>query len=241
MPVLYGSCLEKMDYISGDYGMEAGIYKNKCDRETAESEALKLLDRLGFHNMECVKITELHPNYNSGNADYFDGYCIIYGPSLNGIKIFSGISCGANADDEYVAIQPYVSVIVNSEGAYSFCIMEDYVVEEKFSENSQMLSFQQIDDIAHTEFEKMMEWQPTNAYDIYTSCNITKVRFEYLCVTYDRLSYVMLPVWTYYTERSSHGYTKLYPVLIVNGLDGAIIDSAYVYSDWEYCFTVEPF
>ena len=233
VPVLYGSCLEKMDYISGDYGMEAGIYKNKCDRETAESEALKLLDRLGFHNMECVKITELHPNYNSGNADYFDGYCIIYGPSLNGIKIFSGISCGANADDEYVAIQPYVSVIVNSEGAYSFCIMEDYVVEEKFSENSQMLSFQQIDDIAHTEFEKMMGENPKFSYDI------KKVKFEYLCVTYDGISYAMLPVWTYYTEWIVYGDTEASPVLIINALDGAVIDSTYVYANWEYYFIIQ--
>lgn len=240
-PVLYGSCVEKKSHILGAYGTEYELYENKCDWAKAESEAIKLLDRLGFDNMECVKTLGLLPDYGSGNADDLDGYAFIYKPSLNDIKMFSGVKSGVSADGENIAIQPYVSVLVNSEGAFSFCIMEDYVFEGTLSENSQMLSFQQIDDIARTEFEKMMEWQPTNAYDIYTSCNITKVRFEYLCVTYDRLSYVMLPVWTYYTERSSHGYTKLYPVLIVNGLDGAIIDSAYVYSDWEYCFTVEPF
>ncbi len=239
-PVLYGSCVEKKNHISGAYGTEYELYENKCDRAKAESEAMELLDRLGFDNMECVKTLGLLPDYGSGNADDLDGYAFIYKLSLNDIKMFSGDKVGVSADGENIAIQPYVSVLVNSEGAFSFCIMEDYVFEGTLSENSKMLSFQQIDDIAHTEFEKMMEWQPTSPYDIYTSSNITEVRFEYLCVTYDGLSYAMLPVWTYYTERSNHGDTKLSPVLIVNGLDGAVISSAYVYSDWEYCFTVGP-
>ena len=233
VPVLYGNCVEKMDYISGSYGMESGIYKNKCDREQAESEAVKLLDRLGFSNMECVKMTELQPNYSSGNANYLDGYCIIYGPSLNGVKMFSCVGEGANADGETVAVQPYVSVIVNSEGVCSFCIMEDYVLEGPFSENSQMLSFSQVDDIAHTEFEKMMEEYPLMQYDI------TKVNFEYLCVTYDGLSYAMIPVWTYYHEWINSGDTTMDPVLIVNALDGAVIDSAYVYGNWEYYFIMQ--
>lgn len=233
IPVLYGSCIEKMDYLSGSYGMESGIYKNKCDRATAESEAIKLLDKLGFSNMECVKMTELHPHYSSGNADYLDGYCIIYGPSLNGVKIFSSVGNGANADDNSVAVQPYVSILVNSEGAYSFCIMEDYVLEGPFSENSQMLSFSQIEDIAHTEFEKTMEEYPLMQYDI------TKVKFEYLCVTYDGISYAMLPVWSYYQEWIVSGDTELYPVLIVNALDGAVIDTIYVYGNWEYYFIMQ--
>ena len=226
-PVLYGSCVEKMDYISGYYGMEAGIYKNKCDREQAESEAEKLLDRLGFNNMECVKMTELKP---SRAPDYCDGYCIIYGPSLNGINMFSFTGVGASADGEHIAVQPYVCVLVNSEGAYSFCILEDYDVEEKFSENSQMISFQQIDDIAHMEFEKKMEKYPDKSYDI------TQVKFEYLCVTYDGINYAMIPVWIYYTEWINHGDTNLLPVLIINALDGAVIPIEPVYFDWEYNF-----
>ncbi len=217
-PVLYGSCVEKMDYLSGSYGMESGIYKNKCDRATAESEAIKLLDKLGFNNMECVKITELQPQDKSVPADYLDGYCIIYGPSLNGVKMFSSVGNGASADGESVAVQPYVSVLVNSEGAYSFCIMEDYVLEGPFSENSQMLSFSQIDDIAHSEFEKMS-----------ATCDITKVKFEYLCVTYDGVSYAMIPVWTYYMQLGD-----LYPLLILNALDGAVISHMNVIIDWEY-------
>ncbi len=225
VPVLYGSYVEKMDYISDNYGMENGIYKNKCDRETAESEAAKLLDRLGFNNMECVKMTELRPSWA---PDYCDGYSIIYGPSLNGIKIFSCLRESANADGEHIAVQPYVCVLVNSEGAYSFCIMEDYDVEEILSENSQMLSFQQIDGIAHMEFEKLLVEYPKLNYDI------TKVKFEYLCVTYDGLSYAMLPVWTYYMEWINFGDTDLYPVLIINALDGAVISSTTVSCGWEY-------
>ncbi len=232
VPVLYGTCVEKADYISGVYGMDSGIYENICDREKAESKALKLLDRLGFDNMECIKMTGLHPNYSSGNADYLDGYCIIYGPSLNGIKIFSGISVGINAGGGNITVQPYVIVLVNSEGVFGFCIMEDYVLEDVLSENSQMLSFSQIDGIAHGEFQKMMKEDP------YTSYNMTKVKFEYLCVSYDGLSYAMLPVWIYYTERIEHGDTKLLPGLIINGLDGEIIHNEYIYCNWEYYFTM---
>ena len=228
-PVLYGSWVENMDYISASYGMETGIYKNKCDREEAESDAEKLLDRLGFNNMECVKMTELKP---SQAADYCDGYSITYAPSLNDVKMFSCTGEGADADGETIAVQPYVSILVNSEGAYSFCIMEDYDIEETLSENSQMLSFQQIDDIAHTEFEKMMTEHPRVSYDI------TKVKFEYLCVTYDGLSYAMLPVWSYYTEWISNGDTDLYPVLIVNALDGAVISCRSVFCSWEYDFVL---
>ena len=222
-PILYGSCVEKMDYISGSYGMDLGIYENKCDKVEAESEAEKLLGRLGFNNMECIKMTELHPD----QVTYCDGYSIIYGPSLNGIKMFSYVKVGTNVDGETIAVQPYVSVLVNSEGAYSFCIMEDYDVEEKLSENSQMLSFQQIEDIAHTELKKMMEEDPDVSYDI------TQVKFEYLCVSYDGINYAMIPVWTYYTEWIQ-GDTNLDPALIVNALDGAVISSEPVYINWEY-------
>ena len=225
VPILYGSYVEKMDYISASYGMENGIYKNKCDRETAESEAAKLLDRLGFNNMECVKMTELRPSWA---PDYCDGYCILYGPSLNGIKMFSDFVKGVSVDGETIAVQPYVYILVNSEGAYSFCIMEDYDVEETLSENSQMLSFQQIDDIAHAEFEKMMVEHPQLNYDI------TQVKFEYLCVTYDGLSYAMIPAWTYYMGWINSGNTNLYPIFIVNALDGAIISSEDVSCIWEY-------
>ena len=227
-PVLYGSCVEKMDYISGSYGLDVGIYKNKCDREQAENEAERLLDRLGFNNMECIKMTEIHPN----QATYCDGYGIIYGPSLNGIKMFSCFGEGISVDGETIAVQPYVIVFVNSEGAYNFCIMEDYDVEEILSENSQMLSFQQIDGIAHGEFEKMMDEHPNASY------NITKIKFEYLCVTYDGLSYAMIPAWTYYMEWINYGDTVLYPVLIVNALDGAIISSEDVSCNWEYYDTM---
>ena len=237
-PVLYGSCVEKLDYISASYGMDVGIYKNKCDRGEAESEAARLLDRLGFNNMECVKMTELQPailsrgDYLFGPADYFDGYCIIYGPSLNNVKMFSCLGEGISADGENFAVQPCVSILVNSEGAYSFCIIEDYDVEGMLSENSRMLSFQQIDDIAHGEFEKMMNERPNTSY------NITKIKFEYLCVTYDGLSYAMIPVWTYYMEWINYGDTVLYPVLIVNSLDGAIISSEDVSCNWEYYDTM---
>ncbi|MDE5873394.1 MAG: hypothetical protein K2H07_05720, partial [Lachnospiraceae bacterium] len=229
VPILYGSCVEKMDYVSGNYGMEYGIYKNKCDREQAENEAAKLIDRLGFNNMECVKMTEIRPSH----ADYCDGYGIIYGPSLNGIKMFSCLGEGPSVDGETIAVQPYVIVLVNSEGAYSFCIMEDYDVEETLSENSQMLSFQQIDDIAHAEFEKMMVEHPQLNYDI------TQVKFEYLCVTYDGLSYAMIPAWTYYMEWINNGDTTLLPVLIVNALDGAVISSTTLDFNWEYYFIIQ--
>ncbi|MBD5095917.1 MAG: hypothetical protein HDT40_02745 [Lachnospiraceae bacterium] len=230
-PVLFGSCVEKMDYISGSYGMDLGIYENKCDRAEAESEAEKLLDRLGFNNMECIKITELHPD----QVTCCDGYSIIYGPSLNGIKMFSCVIVGTVVG-ETIAVQPYVNILVNSEGAYSFCIMEDYDAEETLSENSQMLSFQQIDDIAHAEFEKIMNERPDMSYDI------TKVKFEYLCVTYDGIDYAMIPAWTYYMETyymGGRGTASVYPVLIVNALDGTVISSEPVNFNWEYCFIMQ--
>ncbi len=232
-PALYGSCLEKMNSIALlQYAENAG--KNKCDRTQAETEAIKLINRLGFDNMECIKITELLPYYNAP-ADCFDGYCFVYGPSLNGINFFSGTGAGVSADGEHIAIQPYVVVLVNSEGAYSFCIMEDYVIEDVLSENSQMLSFQQIDNIAHTELEKMMEEQYTDGYDdAESNFSIIRVDFEYLCVTYDGISYAMIPVWTYYREWSNGVDTVLRPVVIVNALDGAVIPIAFVAFEWEH-------
>ncbi len=235
VPGLYGTCVEKADYISSE---NEGIYENKCDRAEAEREAAKLLDRLGFNNMECVKVSELcprllreQPNDLDGifkDADYFDGYCITYGPSLNGIKMYSDIGVAVSADGEHFAIQPYVSILVNSEGAYSFCIMEDYGIEEKLSENSQMLSFQQIEDIAHTELKKDMEGRSD------MDMNITQVKFEYLCVTYDGIDYAMIPVWTYYTEWVHYSYTHTTPWLTINALDGAVISRNWIGFEWEY-------
>ncbi|MCM1173050.1 MAG: DUF6034 family protein [Clostridium sp.] len=230
-PALYGSCPEKQNYINNSYGMDLGIYKNKCDRAEAEREAELFLDKLGFHNMSCVKMTEIQPVSEGkvkNGADYLDGYGIVYAPYLNGINMFSDVGEGVSVNDGITAVQPYVIICVNSKGVYSFCIMEDYEIEETLSENSQMLSFQQIDDIAHTHFDKLLEEYPSTQYDI------TKVNFEYVCVAYDENSYAMLPVWVYYSEFIVAGDTMLDPVLIINALDGALISSEYVHCSWEY-------
>ena len=48
----------------------------------------------------------------------------------------------------------------------------------------------------------------------------------------------MIPAWTYYMEWINYGDTVLYPVLIVNALDGAIISSEDVSCNWEYYDTM---
>lgn len=216
---LYGVCLENIPDIMYLTKIDIG-FPNKCERETAEKEAEKLLESLGFKNMKQIYISQLRVDTDE---DYMlDGYSITYGPSVNGIDLLYGTSAekiiaeeqetGALSDN--MAVQPFVKIEVFSGGIFGFCIFEQYEISNVLAENSSMLSFEQVDSQVKSVYQSLIEY---NRIDI----EINEVRFGYACITYDGISYAMVPVWRYYTIPNS-GPGK-FPIATVCALDGSFL------------------
>ncbi len=241
-PILYGICPKKAKYYNTAYGIDLGLYQNSCSRATAEANAEKLLDRLGFNDMEQVYISELLPQLigeegeNNGVADYCDGYAMVYAPVFGNLKTptnMCSIEAFAFVDESETeitmsAMQPRVIILVNSEGVFSFCIIEDYEIEETLTEHSSMLTFEQIDSIAKDKFGALN--------NVHTT--ITDVNFGYMCITYDDASYAMVPVWSYCMEFDIMASHSKLPLINICALDGTVITTSTVPFNYEYGFLV---
>ena len=213
---LYGVCLENIPNIIYSMSMDIG-FPNKCERETAEKEAEKLLERLGFENMKQICISQLRVDTDE---DYMlDGYSITYGPSVNGIDLLYGTCAekiivevqGTGELSDNMAVQPFVKIVVTSDGIFGFCIFEQYEIGEALAGNSSMLSFEQVDSQVKNVYGSIIEYNRTDI-------EISEVRFGYVCITYDGISYAMVPVWRYYeTDNARAGKFALATVCALDG------------------------
>lgn len=211
---LYGFCPENMPNIMYAMDMDMG-YPNKYERETAEKEAEKLLKDLGLENMEQIHITPLRVD---GDDDFMlDGYIITYAPSVNGVALLYGTSSeyvgaeNSNTESLSIAGQPFVKIGVSSAGIFEFAIYEQYEIGDALTGSSSMISFEQIDNQVKSMFETFV----ASKMDV----EIDAVRFGYICITYDGISYAMVPAWRYYMN--TPGGVSDWPFITVCALDGS--------------------
>lgn len=221
--LLHGFCPENTPNLMYMMNMDTG-FENKCERETAEKEAEKLLEGLGFGNMKQVNITSLriNPDENDDGSCMLDGYILTYAPSVNGIDLLYGsnnkyISVDNSNTEEATNIlagQPFVKIAVSSDGIFEFGIYEQYEIGDILAGSSSMLSFEQVDSQVKGFFESLAD---NNNVDV----EIDEIRFGYACITYDGISYAMVPVWRYYTLNV--GGAMKHSFITVCALDGSYL------------------
>ncbi|MDE6025645.1 MAG: hypothetical protein K2G45_09340 [Lachnospiraceae bacterium] len=219
IPYMEAYCIDEIYVIEDTLGMDEPNINNPCSRESAEGQAKQFLGRLGLDNMELLHI--VHNNVGLTEEECIvDGYTMIFGMSENGAHLlFSYGASGTNMESQapdIFAVQPYVEVLVNSNGVYGIKIRGKYNEPEIMSEKSEMLSFDQINEVAKEEFAKMIS-RDFHVYDIGS------IEFGYVYITYDGLSYAVVPVWRYYEAKSERNTTVKTPVLTICALDGSII------------------
>ena len=215
IPYLEAYCIDDEYRIADTLGMDETNIDNPCDRESAERLARQFLSRLGMDNMELLHIVH-NDILLTEETSTVDGYTMIFGMSENGAHLlFSYEACETNMEPTNVSIifatQPYVEVKVSSKGVYGIVIRGNYNEPEVLSEESTMLSFDQINEIAKVELANTV------------TRDIGCIEFGYLYITYDGLSYAIVPAWRYYEVGNERNTTVKTPVLTICALDGSII------------------
>ncbi|MDE6025262.1 MAG: hypothetical protein K2G45_07410 [Lachnospiraceae bacterium] len=219
IPCLEARCIDDEYEVKNTYDIGETFLNNTCNREDAEKKAKELLQKLGFQDMELLHIVQ---NYlgKEGNDLLIDGYTMLFGMSQNGAHLLyakGSLEVAAGQEAAYSATQPYVEVIVNSNGIYQVRIMGNYSEPEILAENSNMLSFEQVNEIAKEEFQRSMTESDSRSF------NIDTIEFGYVYITYDGLSYAIVPVWRYYSAAGDRNEQNRCACLTIGALDGAII------------------
>ena len=215
IPYLQAYCIDEEYLVVDTLGMDETNINNLCDRESAEGLAKQFLSRLGMSNMELLHIVH-NDIWLTEKTSTVDGYTMIFGMSENGAHLlFSYGACEANMvptnEQNIFAAQPYVEVQVNSNGVYGIVIRGNYNKPEIMSEETTMLSFDQINEVAKEELANTV------------TRDIGSIEFGYVYITYDGLSYAIVPVWRYYEVGSERDTTDKTPALTICALDGSII------------------
>ncbi|MDE6025841.1 MAG: hypothetical protein K2G45_10355 [Lachnospiraceae bacterium] len=223
IPSLIGWCMDDMDegYFLSGAPMDETYPINLCKRENAEKQAKDFLKQHGFDNMELLHI-EQNKKYNSYSMDEYtmDGYTMAFGMSENGTHLLFGYEAGYLAmepETDYAAVQPYVEVVVNSNGVCGITIKGIYDETEVMSVESKLLSFEKINEIAKEKFTEMLEKEDSVSFDIGS------IEFGYVYITYDGLSYVAVPAWRYYDVDGGRDAFFRISHLTICALDGSII------------------
>lgn len=215
IPYFDAYCIDDEYLIADTLGMDEENVNNPCDRESAEGLARQFLSRHGMDNMELLHI--VHNDIRlTEETSTVDGYTMIFGMSHNGAHLlFSYGACEANMvptnEQNIFATQPYVEVRVSSKGVYEIIIRGNYDEPEILSEETTMLSFEQVNEVAKVELANTV------------TRDIGCIEFGYLYITYDGLSYAIVPVWRYYEVGSERDTTDKKPALTICALDGSVI------------------
>ncbi|MCM1272656.1 MAG: hypothetical protein NC225_10015 [Clostridium sp.] len=216
---LDANCLDEDYIVVETLGMNEVNVDNPCNREGAEASAKQFLDGLGLDNMELLHTVQNNVMVSETELAV-DGYTMVFGMSENGTHLlfaYEPVQTTMEAGRiDFAAVQPYVVVCVNNNGVCSFSILGNYMEPETAAKQSEMLSFEQVNEFAKEEFERMI----SKEFAVYT---VGSVEFGYVYITYDGISYAVVPVWRYYDSGSERDTKEKTAVVTVCALDGSII------------------
>lgn len=215
IPYLNAYCIDENPLVINTWGMDESDINNLCDRESAEGYVRQFLSKLGMDNMELLHIMHNEIQLTEKTSS-IDGYTMIFGMSENGAHLlFAYDAMETNMQPTNVqnifAAQPYVEIQVNGQGVYSLTIRGNYNEPEIMSEETAMLSFEQVNEIAEVEMQE------------HVTPDIGMIEFGYVYITYDGISYAIVPVWRYYEVGSERNTTVKKPAVTICALDGSVI------------------
>lgn len=218
-PAYSKTCI--LDYVSMD-DMNSSLYggANRLDIETAKEEANEIVAKLGFEDMEVLHTVQACVESSENSIGVLDGYCFVYGKDMGKLaaKYWNGgVTVIGELGVDEGAPQPYVYVTITSSGIENISIGMEYEVIEELSDNTDILSFEQVDAIAQKHFQELV-----NEYKC--SMDISFIELGYVYVCYDTMNYAVVPAWIYYEGRD--GYDgNTYAFKAFNAIDGSVIDT----------------
>lgn len=210
--------------------------KNQCtlSLEEARQMAETFLERYGLVNMQMVDVKDAVPSTKTfvafteeTDSDYEDNLNsdIPIGYSFHFVRCYEGVPTEYTGNLETVLVETEdenklgdecYQVVVTSEGIACVSIGALYDVTEALTEQSTLLTFEQINNIAR-------ELLPTLNY----TDEVNRIEFCYKNVKYDG-QIVLMPVWIYshcIESDAWSGETRI-NLLILNAVDGSEIYGA---------------
>ncbi len=201
--------------------------ENNVDIDEARQDAINALSKLGFEELDNIY------TYNVLCADSYtikmgdmvydgtkkSGYCFIFARRYGNLDV-GYVAHGAGSltsttvhGEEQGNIQEYIYVTVTADGIYNISFSTGYEITEKLSDDSKLMDFDYINDMAI----KYIEERPITMIDI------GKIELKYIATYYDEEGYALVPVWIYYNSMES-SYDEPFSRFGVNALDGSIVD-----------------
>lgn len=208
--------------------------KNQCmlDMEEAKQIAESFLERYGLTNMlmmeakDAVPVSGVYVGYDeemdleqeSIPSATATAYSFRFVRSYDNVPLeyYDGAQTGYSFDEDGTEDkepkQEQYHVIVGDEGVLYAEVRTIYDVRETLTEQSTLLTFAQIDNIAKEKLGAIPG-------------EVNRITFCYKNVTFENCI-VLMPVWIYSDSFEVDGLTgeSRYPILILNAVDGSVVD-----------------
>lgn len=213
--------------------------ENIVDEEEARRDALDALKNLGFEEIDniytyCVMTSDYY-TIRDGEAVYgpqkANGYCFIFAKRYGNLDVgyvahgYNDLKMTQVYGEELGNFQEYIYVTVTDDGIYNISFSTGYQVIEKLSDDSILMDFDYINDMAI----KYVDERPIIDNDIGT------IELKYIATYYEGEGYALVPVWVYYFSMDINKttyYGEPCARFGVNALDGSIVD---------FIWTEDPF
>lgn len=229
----YAYSFVKMDEMS-----EVLYGTNASDRKECEKAADDFIAKLGYTDMGLAHTGNIVCEDRENLKNYMDGYRFAYSRNL---EMQAGVSTQnmASLINPYESSEDYVydidSVMVNKQGAiqeYVWLAVSEgrvcavridniYDVGKKMSENTALLDFEQIMDVAREMIKKKIDnYEPNTGSVEYT---MTDIELRYIVIPYEEGRYSMVPVWMLYQDLDIGYSDERYVEFGVNAIDGSIV------------------
>jgi hypothetical protein len=207
--------LEHSGYMQGLDNMESAYGENLVNYQDAQETAYNSLYRLGITDMTVKSVRQI--GYTQDGKYIQDGYLFTFTKQCNGNGQASTTNaCGVFSNDSSEEVsQEYAIVAMGSNGFYWTYVYNRYENAEVMTDNSSLLSFSQVNEIAQdyfTTFNNTHEGKHT----------INKISLEYMTVSYDD-KYVLMPFWVYYGNTIMDSDYDYNVFVGINAIDGSIV------------------
>lgn len=213
--------------------------ENVVDMGEAKKDATDALNKLGFEEIDNIYTYSViscdtyttENGYSQSTGEKNNGYCFVFARRYGNLDVgyvahpYNSITMTQVYGEELGNFQEYIYVTVTDDGIYNISFSTGYQVTDKLSEESILMDFGSINDMA----VKYIEERPIICQDIGS------IELKYIATYYEDEGYALVPVWVYYFSMDFNKatyYEEPCARFGVNALDGSIVD---------FIWTEDPF
>lgn len=206
----------------------AKYLKNECDlsKEEAVEWAEDFIEDFGLDTFSTIGVFDAFRIKESDDTvqEITDGYVVYLGREIDGffapcIANYLGDSCYDSTAEEWINYYGYecITILVDDNGVVAFRYDNPMQEKELITNAAGVMSFEKVHQIA-VEYMKDLA-QNSGRDSVVTNLELSLVR-----MTYEDDTYAMVPAWVYSWKTGNDFLDEEQIVLVVNAIDGAIID-----------------